>query len=401
MKVYIDTNIYVGCVNAASGLELLERIESMVKDGKFELVCTAQTQREYVKNVEQRDKWDGPLVISSIGLPPQIHNQNKKEKTEEEEKICSKIEKVNKEIEKMNIKASLEMTERREKIISVFERLFKSSRLESDSDDIIYKGVVRFAKGLPPQKTKPEFRFGDSIIWETLKNSLKDDLVIITKDGDFFQNTEKTEINKILQQEWEEATGKKVSGYSSLAEFINAVDNTNPVSEELINEEVQQNSLENFVYTVPVVSFINASINPGHTTSWTTATPAAISNSWEAVNFNKYQTSLTSDFQGLNISSTPIFINPVGIGTTENLYEGQLGATNVFINGIYNNPGITTVTGGGMPLNTSRVYEILSCKVCGKPINEFSVQTGVVGKRGICASCNLSQRGNSIFKGNS
>lgn len=149
-----------------------------------------------------------------------------------------KIDQANKLIEKYyeeKHKTFLKEVPIREKLI--YDILKLGQRIPY-SDEIFARAEIRHIKGNPPKKNN-DGSYGDAINWESLlKYADSDDLVLISKDGDFSEEyTDVTKIRRFLMEEWETITGKKIELHDSLGEFINKFVKTKAIKEEVIQEE--------------------------------------------------------------------------------------------------------------------------------------------------------------------
>ncbi len=174
-------------------------------------------------------KKDSKLEISTL-YPDEVGGAIKDAK--------GKIDQANKLIEKYyeeKRKAFLKDAPIREKLI--YDILKLGQRIPY-SDEILARAEVRHIKGNPPKK-KNDDSYGDSINWESLlEYADKDDLVLISKDGDFSEEyTDVAKIRRFLMEEWNAITGKKIELYNSLGEFINKFAKTKAIKEEVIKEE--------------------------------------------------------------------------------------------------------------------------------------------------------------------
>lgn len=73
-------------------------------------------------------------------------------------------------------------------IYESFIKLWKSSNTLLTTDDNINLAIKRKALGNPPGGDK--FSSGDEVIWETLINDLKCNLIVVSKDRTYIQNKE-------------------------------------------------------------------------------------------------------------------------------------------------------------------------------------------------------------------
>jgi len=128
-------------------------------------------------------------------------------------------------------------------------QLFASAELLRDDEDTVRRAYFRYLRGHPPRKN--DGSFGDAIAWELLLSSASDDLVLITRDGDFSERRRGiVSVNGFLEREWHaKHQGKKVEIYESLGEFINSFEKRRAVKNEVVEKE--KSSLLNAILAYP------------------------------------------------------------------------------------------------------------------------------------------------------
>lgn len=225
MQLYIDSNIYLEYFreNSAERLTPLKELLKLLKKEEVVLLLPSQTRQEYFRNRRKIAEITRLSLIrqSNISsfIPAVLDKGNKEVKdvlSKKKDLITSYkklIKKYDKEVEKEKTDADL----------LINELFLKFAKVIKETDEIIASAYRRYMKGNPPRKN--DHSYGDALIWETLlKEGANDDLVLITKDGDFIEKHKgKPKINQFLFVEWRIKTKKKkkVILYKSLAEFVN------------------------------------------------------------------------------------------------------------------------------------------------------------------------------------
>ncbi len=247
MKLYIDTNIYLSFISPTSDIKSLIRLKKLINEQKVELILPSQTKQEFIKNFKSRvaqEKSKIENAKSSIEIPNLL--KGVKRPSKEEKSIIKQIDDLNSDLKiyhKTKLKDFKNHIDSTEKLL---DEIFTASTFFEYTDDIVQKALIRYAKGLPPKKN--DFKFGDSIIWETLKDNIRnEDLVIVSHDGDFAENSNKPlRINKTLAAEWKKERKRKISLHKVLGEFINTLDKQDVVDSDTIDREIKQaNALHN------------------------------------------------------------------------------------------------------------------------------------------------------------
>lgn len=255
MKLYIDTNTYISYISLTSDIKSLEKLKKLIIDKKVELILPSQTKKEYLKHFKDRiyqarKKLKEP--ITPIALPNELKSKKKEKYTKEEKEISEKIEDINDKLRNLISKRSIELQKHLENVGRLIKDIFNLSIIIEDNDEIVLKAVVRQVKGLPPKKDN--FKFGDAIIWETLKAYIgTESIAIVSSDPDFSEPNKTgkpAKINKILKTEWKKHTKKEITLYSLLGYFVNKIEKENPINSETIKKEAVQTT--NYGYS-PII----------------------------------------------------------------------------------------------------------------------------------------------------
>lgn len=259
MKVYIDTQIYRQYASPGTNIEPLVKLKDLIKKGKIELIVPRETDKEIKRQLENAFKeYEDKIKQISKYNPFQAENKKKENKQNEnkQKKYAEKelrglkieyLERSKKVLEKLYKKQLRELELHSKKVQTILNSLFKKATILNDSDDIVLKAVLRYARNLPPKKN--DDKYGDAIIWETLKEHIRsEELTIICKDNDFKNPYAK----KILSAEWKKHTNKKIIFYLSLAEFVTKLNPKEPINKETIQKEKVQTA-GNLIFS-PVIT---------------------------------------------------------------------------------------------------------------------------------------------------
>lgn len=242
MKLYIDTNIYRSYVSSTSDIKSLEKLKKLIIQNKVELVFPSQTKKEFLKHFKEGIKQTQDKlkkVKTKVVIPNELKNDKYGKLNEEDKKITEKIETLNADLEKYRIQKISEFKKYIEVVDKLLTDIFKLATFFESTDDVVLRAVVRYAKDLPPKKN--DHKYGDAIIWETLKENIKrEEIVVVSTDPDFSEIKNKKSkgiIKKILSHEWKRHSGKKITLYTSLGKFVNTLDKEDKVSQETIKKE--------------------------------------------------------------------------------------------------------------------------------------------------------------------
>src|SRR5690606_3368020 len=99
------------------------------------------------------------------------------------------------------------------------QRIFQSANKFEITTDLVDKAKTRFNLGNPPGKGNS---YGDAINWESLLENVpyKEDIHLISEDGDFTSLLDKNELNLFLKDEWELKKKSQLFYYKSLSDFL-------------------------------------------------------------------------------------------------------------------------------------------------------------------------------------
>lgn len=217
MRLFIDTNVYLGFYNYTSeDLEELNKLVVLVEQKKVTLYITEQVKREFRRNragkiadaqKKLRDHKLGgafPAFAKDYGEYEKLRELQK----QYEKEHAALIEKATDDIQAENLKAD-----------KVIAKLFATATTIEISEELIKKAQVRMQIGDPPGK---DDSLGDAINWLTLLKEVpnNEDLFFISGDGDFASPLDDDDINEFLDDEWESEKHSSVLFHKRLSAFF-------------------------------------------------------------------------------------------------------------------------------------------------------------------------------------
>lgn len=199
MKIMIDTNVFLDFYRSKpENLEILRLYQEMNNDIVFPIQIYDEFKRNRLKQidelVEKVKRLKSELNLnSSIIMDYLVTSENLSEvKKEYENKLRNIINKLNKLKEDTNSDPVYKIVE---------NVVMKSEAITIDSTkDIIEAAYYRKLAGKPPGENS-KFSIGDQIVWEAILKSVKDDIIIVTRDNSFKNNY------PILSEEYRLQTG--------------------------------------------------------------------------------------------------------------------------------------------------------------------------------------------------
>lgn len=271
--VFIDTNIYLNFYRRAEhNHAALEKLRVYIRKDQIKLIVTDQVTGEFIRRRpdainEVETKIEGlrnafVYNLNDIESLPS-YTGGKKTKGKLSEIVKRYRKEIDSEINQLSSKYKKSVIGSNAPTNRLIRILFNNAVSIVASDEIIQRSTNRTQRGFPPRKGSGSI--GDAINWEILLGHFSQyDLIVVSGDGDYSNNHDKTIINPYLEYEWEHKFHKKVKLYTTFGEFINSVANEEIVTEEVIAEEKD----------LAVQNFYNTSTPPLHlSTSPTTIFP--------------------------------------------------------------------------------------------------------------------------------
>ncbi|MDL2215892.1 PIN domain-containing protein [Ruminococcaceae bacterium OttesenSCG-928-N02] len=197
--MFIDTNIFLGLYNSNNAGNVKAFMQSLFKN-KSILVTTEQSFNEYLRNrtsVINELKKDFTASTANIYTSSFIssldeyagYSECAKELKERRKKITDRIDEI---LSDSN----------QDYIYKSFIKLWKSNNTIATDDEFIKLATKRKTLGNPPGGDK--YSNCDEVIWESLVNTLNCNLIIVSRDRTYSQNTE------YLQYEYNKRIAKKL-----------------------------------------------------------------------------------------------------------------------------------------------------------------------------------------------
>ena len=264
MNVLIDTNVYLNFFRRQKdqSLLLLDNLLSLQKEKKIKVLLPQQVEDEYWRNkrqvlesiVDEMQKG----IQEDIVLPDIVKSYTASLQLKElKKKFCTLKKEIIEEYKQKSISIDSDINI---KIGSIFSHAIRIQ----EEENILKKAYFRTLKGNPPKKG--EKSFGDAIIWETLlAYRSKEELVIISNDGDFAESHDKDVISEFLEKEWKQTNHTKITLYTNLGLFINdQSEGQNPVNLDVIDTEKRINT--STLTSLPYLSMIHPFSTTGFVT---------------------------------------------------------------------------------------------------------------------------------------
>jgi hypothetical protein len=197
--IYIDTNVYLDFYQSAKDrLAIFEEIEKFAEN----IVLTEQTFWEFLRNRNSR------LAILANDIAKSVASNIHTTAIVREMPEFSEIDKAQKQIKDLSKKIRNNLLSWKEDasadpVFLAFERILHKAKYFKTTETGYSRAKRRKYIGNPP--TSPDkHTIGDELIWETLLESCKEDLAIVSRDQTFLTNL------TMLKVEFETNTGKKL-----------------------------------------------------------------------------------------------------------------------------------------------------------------------------------------------
>lgn len=224
-KIYIDTNVYLDFYQASTDrLEVFKEIERHGKN----IVIVTQTISEFLRNRVQRLELLAQHVEKSTSGG--IYTTTIIRELQQFDEIVTR----QKEIKKLSATMVETLHKWRDHadsdpLFSAIHKITESALTITPTDQAFKLAKRRKLVGDPP--TSPDKQtIGDELIWEALLESIKEDLIIVTRDRTFSLNV------ALLAAEFETATTKKLKVTPQLSEALTLIGEASPLVAEAEKE---------------------------------------------------------------------------------------------------------------------------------------------------------------------
>lgn len=217
MHVFIDTNIFLNFFHFSKDeLDALNDIFATHEHGSADVHLTQQVHDEFRRNRENSIK-DALKRFGELKYSAQLPSFMKGYKEYEViRKLCNDLQ--------INSKSILEKVHSdisSKKLIAdiLIDSIFSNSDVIVTTIDIYNKASMRMAIGNPPGKNKS---IGDAINWIILLQAVpdKENLHIISEDGDFYSKLHEEIVHPFLEDEWIEKKNSKLFVYRTISKFM-------------------------------------------------------------------------------------------------------------------------------------------------------------------------------------
>lgn len=219
MNIFIDTNIFLGFYSLSDGdLEELRKIAKLAENGKIKLVVSDYLEGEFWRNRESviaraisdfeksRVELHLPNIAKTYDAAVELRNL----KRDFDTKLKTLQKNLRKDVAENSLKAD-----------AVIEEVLRSASKCIVEPKIVQSALLRHQLGHPPGKNDS---CGDAVHWEWLLSVIPDreDLFIISNDGDLESPLERGMVNGYLIREWAQKKSSSVALFKTLEEFLSA-----------------------------------------------------------------------------------------------------------------------------------------------------------------------------------
>jgi predicted nucleic acid-binding protein len=215
--VFIDANVFLDFYRLEKhDLEKLNQLVDIIKNGEIKVYLTNQVMDEFYRNRENIFKKTYKLFLdskSNIQMNSIFKNYPEYKKITLLQRTLEKL--------KSDLGQKVESDANSKKLIAdkIVKKVFSVSQ-SIDSNKFLNKAVIRYKLGNPPGKKNHSY--GDELNWEALLGVVpdKENLIIVSNDGDYESPMSDKKINSYLKDEWERIKESKIYFYRSLSVFF-------------------------------------------------------------------------------------------------------------------------------------------------------------------------------------
>ncbi len=206
-KIFIDANIFLNFYRI-NNRENAENVLKEIKKYKKYFILTKQSKDEFLRN---RDRMIREFIADLRKQNYNAHPNNIIATLRNYNNYANSIKTANQQTN-LIIKEMNELLETPE-ADSIYETYFNISEINYErTTDIIDRAIKRKMIGNPPTSNK--YTCGDEIIWESILEYCKEDLVIVSQDATFKDNY------NFLQREFQQKNGKNLKVIETISEAI-------------------------------------------------------------------------------------------------------------------------------------------------------------------------------------
>jgi hypothetical protein len=217
MHVFIDTNILLTFFHFSKDeLDALNNVFASHQHGSATVHLTVQVRDEFRRNREAKIK-DALKRFKGMTFAPQLPSFMKA--YEEFGEIRKLINELQEKAKAILAKADKDITNDALLADQLIKDIFGRSKIIEITDAIYLDALRRSRLGNPPGKGDS---IGDAINWILLLAHVpdKEDIHIISEDGDFFSQLDENRVHPFLEQEWHERKQSRLRVYRTLSDFL-------------------------------------------------------------------------------------------------------------------------------------------------------------------------------------
>jgi len=217
VHVFIDTNILLNFFHYSKDeLDALNNVFASHKHGSATVHLTEQVCNEFKRNRENKIK-DALKRFKDIRIAPQFPSfmkgyeeygaiRDMSNQLQELQKVI--LEKVQKDISEQTLLAD-----------RLIGEIFGKQKMVPVTKDVYQTASMRLSLGNPPGKNNS---LGDAVNWTILLASVppKENLHIISEDGDFYSSLDEGRVHPFLLDEWGQTKGAELFAYRTLSAFM-------------------------------------------------------------------------------------------------------------------------------------------------------------------------------------
>jgi len=219
MNVFIDANIYLSFFHLSNeDLEELQKALVLHQHQKITIWLPDQVRDEFIRNrhvkIADALRRFGEEKLNNQ-LPQMMKGYEEFSTLKEASKVFTEAknklrEKLLADIESKSLKAD-----------QIVSKIFENATKVEVDQSIFQRGKIRAERGNPPGKNGS---YGDAINWECLLEAIpnREDLYVISEDGDFFSPLNKDRSNQFLVEEWSRQKNSEFRLYQRLSKFLAA-----------------------------------------------------------------------------------------------------------------------------------------------------------------------------------
>ena len=217
MHVFIDTNILLNFFHFSKDeLDALNDVFASHEHGAAKVHLTQQVCDEFRRNRENKIK-DALKRFNEVRYAAQLPSFMKGyDEYDKIKKLSSELQQLTKEIMS---KVDKDITDRNLLADRLIKDIFDRSVVLETTPEVFAISSMRMAIGNPPGKNHS---IGDAINWTILLNSVpkKNDLHVISEDGDFYSSLNENSVHPFLEEEWKKNKKSSLFVYRTLSAFM-------------------------------------------------------------------------------------------------------------------------------------------------------------------------------------